>query len=304
MRTIAGVLRNLMIGLGAACLGASRGDAQASSEPASTGVIPGSTIHVRVVEEEPAPAAEEEEEEEEPGYEITAGIDLYTRFVWRGVSFGDQWTLQPNADISTHGFTTSIWAASAIDEGSLVDFAGLELSYEFGGDWGSFELDVADWIVTQHYLCSMPDPVDPDVCLSGWVVDTKAPYLTDFSGNGEGSHWIDATVSYSGPSAFPLHLEFGMVLYNDPDYSKYLGVSVPIELPGGFTITPELGMVFGQSLLWYQTDDDPVNVTNCALDIARTVELGRGVSLPLSVQTIVNPEARRLFIVGAIGLRI
>jgi hypothetical protein len=239
-----------------------------------------------------AEATEAAEEEEEKPWTFAAGFDIYSRFIWRGVSFGDQWTLQPTASFNTHGFGFYVWASASPDLSSLVDYIGLTVSYAYTGSFGTFGADLADWIFTQHY--------DVDT----GAVDAAAPYLFDFDNDGDGSHWLDLTAYYIGPEAFPLKVQFGVIAYNDPDHSLYAGLSYPVSVGRGFTLTPELGMVFGQSRRWYFTDDDPVNVTNCTVTLARSVDLGRGVTMPLSVAAIVNPESRRMHVVLGVGIRL
>lgn len=240
----------------------------------------------------PAAVAEEAEaEEEEKPWAFAAGFDIYSRFIWRGVAFGDQWTLQPTASFTTHGFGLYVWASASPDLATLVDYVGITVSYAYTGSWGTLGTDLADWIFTQSYT-------------DDGRVEAGAPYLFDFDGNGNGSHWLDMTSYYIGPEAFPIKVQFGVIVYNDPDHSLYAGLSYPVNVGRGFTLTPELGMVFGESRRWYFTDDDPVNVTNCALTLARTVDLGRGVTMPLSIASIVNPESRRMHVVLGVGLRL
>lgn len=238
-----------------------------------------------------------------PGYDVTAGVDLVTRFLYRGVAFGDQWTLQPTASITTHGFSTTIWASAGLDQRSLRDYVGLTFSYYASGRLGTLGLDVSDWIFTSHTVCRTWDPADPTVCLVTDIAFERG-FLGDFANDGTGAHWLDLTASYQGPESFPLKLQLGLVAYGDPDHSTYLGLSYPIQLARDFTLTPEFGVVFGRSAFWYWTDDDPVNVTNCALTLAKTVTLGRGIRMPLSVLTVVNPEAMRVHVVASVGLRL
>lgn len=244
-----------------------------------------------------APAASEAETEPEPvrGYTFGLGIDVVSRFIWRGVSFGDQWTLQPTASVASHGFSTTLWASAAPNQASLVDYVGVTFSYVRGGAWGSLGVDVADWIFTQHYTTDAAG--DP-------VVSTRSPYLFDFHGHGRGSHWLDETVYYTGPTSFPIKIQFGTILYNDPDFSKYVGFSYAVNVGRGFVLTPEFGFAIGLSRVWYLTDSDPINVTNCALTLRRDVDLGRGVTMPVSLATIVNPESGRIHLVGAIGVHL
>ena len=239
------------------------------------------------------PAAGEDDAalERAPAYAFAVGLDLYSRFLWRGVSFGEQWTLQPNASFRAYGLSVELWASASPDQSSLVDYVGITLGYAYDAGFGTFGIRLADWIFSQRYA-------------EDGTLETAAPYLFDFANDGEGSHWLDLTVFFTGPAKVPITLQLGAVVYNDPDHSLYAGVLYTIDVGRGFTLTPEFGVVFGRSRRWYGTDADPVNVTNCALTVARTVELGRGVTLPLTVALVVNPEAERVHVVVGVGLRL
>lgn len=284
--------RPTALALGLSFVAASAGasaqeDAAASSSATATS---GPTAPAGAVAE-----AVERTTDEESDLVVTAGIDLVTRFIWRGVAFGDQWTLQPTATLGARGFSTTLWASAAPDQASLVDYVGITLSYYYTARFGTFGVDLADWIFSQRVTTdSAGDP----------VVALGAPYLFDFDGHGNGSHWLDATLTYVGPEAFPIKVQVGLIVYNDPDVSNYLGFSYPVDLGRGFVLTPELGMVFGESRRWYFTDDDPVNVTNCAISLRRDVALGRGVTMPVSLAAIVNPESERMHVVGSIGIHL
>mgnify|MGYP000874347871 FL=1 len=226
---------------------------------------------------------------EEAAYTFSVGVDLYSRFLWRGVAFGEQWTLQPTASFEAYGVSVELWASAAPNQASLVDYVGITLGYAYEATFGTFALTLADWIFSQRYA--------PDGTL-----EVTAPYLFDFDGNGNGSHWLDLTISYTGPSHIPLTLELGVLIYNDPDHSLYAGVRYDADVGAGFTLSPELGVVFGRSARWYFTDSDPVNLTNCTLTLTRTTDLGHGPTLPISLALVVNPEAERIHIVARLGL--
>ena len=243
--------------------------------------------HAQELEQAPEP----ENEPDPPAYTFGAGVDLYTRFLWRGVVFGEQWTLQPSASFSSHGFGLDLWASAAPDQSSLVDYVGVTLSYAYTASFGTLEVSLADWIFSQRYAAD-------------GTLETGAPYLFDVAGHGNGSHWLDLTLAYTGPASFPITVQFGAVVYNDPDHSLYAGLLYAIDVGAGFTLTPEFGVVFGRSARWYGTDANPVNVTNCALTLTRTVELGHGLSLPLSLAFVVNPEAERVHVVAGLGLHL
>lgn len=211
-----------------------------------------------------APTVKPKAADEVPSYMFMEGVDLWSRFLYRGVIFNREWTLNPSAAFSTHGFTAFFLASAAPDEASSVDYIGMTVGYAHSASWGTIGVDLMDSIFTQT--------VGPN----GVTRSLPAGYAFDFSGDGKGSHWVDVTAYYQGPSRFPLKVQFGALIYNDPDHSKYVGLLYPLDVGRGFTLTPEFGAVIGQSRLWYFTPDDPINVTNCALALSRSVDLGRG----------------------------
>ena len=237
-----------------------------------------------------ADGATEPKTGDEATYMLTEAVDLWSRFLYRGVLFDDQWTLQPSAAFSMYGVTAFVLASAAPDETSSVDYVGVTVGYAHSAPWGTIGVDLMDSIFALK--------VGPD----GVTRSLSARYAFDFRGDGQGSHWLDVTAYYQGPSRFPLKVQLGALVYNDPDYSKYVGLLYPLKVGQGFTLTPEFGTVISQSRLWYFTNNDPINVTNCALALSRTVDLGRGVMLAATVQFVVNPEAGRVNFVSGIGL--
>ncbi len=65
------------------------------------------------------------QEEEESA--VSAGFDLYSTYVWRGVAYGGP-SLQPYVDFTTGGFSVGAWGSQSYDGGQEMD---LYLSYGF-----------------------------------------------------------------------------------------------------------------------------------------------------------------------------
>ena len=65
--------------------------------------------------------------QEEEGSAVSAGFDLYSTYVWRGVAYGGP-SLQPYVDFTTGGFSVGAWGSQSYDGGQEMD---LYLSYGF-----------------------------------------------------------------------------------------------------------------------------------------------------------------------------
>ena len=120
----------------------------------------------------------------------------------------------------------------------------------------------------------------------------------DFSGDGEGAHWIEPFASYSGPEAFPISLYGAMFVHNDPDNSLYLEASYPFQ-----TEEVELGLTVGavtSESAFYGTEG--FALINVGLSATRSVPLTERFSIPVSVSYILNPDAERTFLVFGVSL--
>ncbi len=98
------------------------------------------------------PNANAQDEDESPW---SAGLDIYSSYIWRGAKFGDGPAFQPAVSFSTGGFEIGAWGSvsSSTDEGFEMDlyasygFGPVSLTltdYYFGGDWTQYS--------TTHYL--------------------------------------------------------------------------------------------------------------------------------------------------------
>ncbi|RJP39347.1 MAG: MltA-interacting MipA family protein [Desulfobacteraceae bacterium] len=67
--------------------------------------------------------------------EVTGGVDLYSAYVWRGITFNDGLVAQPSMDVTAGGFNFNVWGNFDIDdyENSLDDgeFSEIDLALSY-----------------------------------------------------------------------------------------------------------------------------------------------------------------------------
>ena len=207
---------------------------------------------------------------------FTLGADLVSRYVWRGVDFGESVSVQPTIAYSQGGFEVGTWASYSLSaDGAGANEHDLWLGYTVETAAGSFAAGVTD------YYFPTPD----------------GPGFFTFDGNGEGAHWIEPYARYTGPAAFPITLYGAVFVHNDPDHSVYLEASLPVRVDG-----VELGLTAGAvpgASASYGTDG--FAVVNLGLSASKAIPITDRFALPVSVAYILNPELERSFLV--FGLR-
>ncbi|MFT5143405.1 MAG: hypothetical protein ACI84D_002030 [Thalassolituus oleivorans] len=211
--------------------------------------------------------------------EFSLGSDVYSRYIWRGHDFGESTSVQPALAFSIGGLEIGTWASYSISADGAGAGAGehdLWASYSVEtATAGSFSVGVTD------YYFPAPDGLG----------------FFEFDGDGEGAHWIEPFVSYTGPKSLPISLSAAFFAHNDPDNSAYLQASIPFSTEGtdlAFTV----GAVTGESG-FYGTDG--FAVVNLGLSASKEIELTDKFSIPVSVSYILNPETERTFLVFGIS---
>jgi len=209
---------------------------------------------------------------------VSVGADAVSRYIWRGTDFGESFSIQPALSVSFGSVEIGTWASYATNpESAGANEHDLWVGYTVETESsGSFSLGVTDY----HF----PTP--------------GSDGFFDFDGDGNGAHWIEPYVSYSGPESFPVTLYGAVFVHNDPDNSIYLQASYPIPLDGvdlGLTV----GAVAGESS-FYGTDG--FALVNLGLSASKSIQLNESVGLPVTVSYILNPDTERTFLVFGIGV--
>ncbi|MFU8860184.1 MAG: hypothetical protein ACNA8K_07150 [Cyclonatronaceae bacterium] len=188
--------------------------------------------------------------------QVELGVDIMSRYVWRGADFGNSPSIQPDISFSSGNFTIGTWAAIATNgnpDGSEIDWYA---SYAINSDAGTFSLVVTDY--------TFPE----------------APNGNYFS---KSSHFMETAFAWEGTESFPLSLSTGIFVTNDDNYSIYseLGYSTgPIDLFLGFT--PAKSALYGT---------DKAGIINTGIGTSRDVRLSEYFTFTLLGKVAVNAYA-------------
>ena len=219
-------------------------------------------------------------DEEEKGWQFSAGADLVSNYVWRGLSSSDKHIsphIQPmiGFDYLSEGkgtFSTYIWGTQSIlDCYSELNFA---IGYHLETKFGTFGIDIVDYFY---------------------------PYLRtgffNFKGKGDGSHTVEGMLSYSLPGKFPFQLIAATNIHNDTqgDNSFYMELSYPFEV-GDFEFNLFTGAAKGVSD-YYAVDKDGFKVINTGLSVSKELKISDAVNIPLGIDVIYNPFLKEPFFV-------
>lgn len=190
---------------------------------------------------------------------VSLGADVVSRYIWRGLDFGESASIQP-------GVTVSL--------GKL----------EFGA-WGSYSISKPGADANENDLwASFTHSFESGASLSVGVTDYYFPNGgKDFLD--EEAHEQELWASLSGPESLPLSIYAGLLL--DSVGSLYAEVGAPLMEAEGVELAAHLGVVGGESA-FYLTDG--AAVVNVGVTASTELSITESFALPVSVSYVVNPS--------------
>jgi len=70
--------------------------------------------------------------------DVTAGMDVVSAYVWRGITFNDGLVLQPSVDVSSNGFGINVWGNLDVDDYDDTldsgEFSEVDITLSYGFD--------------------------------------------------------------------------------------------------------------------------------------------------------------------------
>ena len=204
--------------------------------------------------------------------EFSFGADIVSRYIFRGIDFGESASVQPSLTFSSGGLEIGTWASYATNPGSAdVNEHDLWIGYSAG----AFSVGITDYYFP-----------------NGGVA------FSDFSGDGEGAHWIEPYASFGGTDSFPVTLYAAYMAHNDVDNSLYLNASMPFAV-GGMEMSFGIGASAGESAL-YLTEG--FSIIDMVLGASKSIPITDKFELPVSISYILNPTEDKSFLVFGISL--
>ena len=201
---------------------------------------------------------------------VDAGVDLYSRYVWRGVDIGNSPSIQPALSATLHGVQLGAWGAYSVSsESSVNDEIDFWLSYT-----RQFENDAAIALVVTDY------------CFPNSNVKFSS----------SDAHTLETGVSITGPKGFPLVMAGYVNVSNDDGNNTYFQLDYPASV-GDVDLRFSFGVAGGsdQNPDYYGTGN--TNVVNVGISASRDIEVTDRFSVPLTGSLIYNPRAELAYLV-------
>ncbi len=214
---------------------------------------------------------------------FSVGVDIMSRYVWRGTDFGASPSIQPAVSVSKWGLTLGAWGAYATNKGGIQE-ADLYLSYSIK--------DMISITVTDYFF---PDEIN------GYK-------YFNYDGDQTG-HVFEGSISFNGTEKLPLTLLFATNFYGaDARRINEDGTTGKIQ----YSTYAELGYAFkyfeafmGFNLTTPDTDKGEAGfygssfgVVNLGVSAAKEIQITEKFSLPVSVSLITNPQKERIYLVA------
>ncbi|MCW3786628.1 hypothetical protein [Plebeiibacterium sediminum] len=210
--------------------------------------------------------------------EVSAGVDFYNRYVWRGLLFTDAPSIQPYITASKGGFSATLWGSYATSK----NYAEIDLFLSYTA--GNYTIGLSDYYTEDETDLTMND-------------------YTDFE-QGETPHLIETYISYQLPvEKFPLTITGSTFVYGadldangDQNFSSYFELMYPFTA-GDYDLSITMGGTVDEG--YY---GDKAGIVNLSLGASRSIKITESFSIPLNTAFIVNPLAKDLFFVVGISL--
>ena len=209
--------------------------------------------------------------------QVSLGADFVSRYVWRGLDFGESFSIQPAITFASSGFEIGAWGSYATAPGGA---GANELDLWVGYTIGNFSFGLTDYY--------FPSP------------GGNAFFDFDEDDSDGGAHLFEPYVSVN---AGPVTLYGAAVINNlaDDDSAIYLEASLPITTKtDGVELGLVSGFVLGESE-YYSTNT--TTLVNLGVNASTDVNLG-SITLPVFVGYILNatPGSERTHLVFGFSL--
>ncbi|MEI6124090.1 MAG: hypothetical protein WCQ95_10750 [Bacteroidota bacterium] len=234
-------------------------------------------------------------------FKLNVGADIMSRYIWRGMDYGNSASIQPTLSFNLGGFELGYWGAVALTTNYLE--SDLYLKYTFKG----FSACITDYYIpalasnvndTRYGFCKSPHAINFDT-ISG-INTTKYT-----------AHTLEGMLCYKGPEKFPISVMVASYVYGNDKTptdtvftnSKLVKTvnyknrySTYIELGYSFTIKQFNFDVFAGATPFSSAYSSPAYtggfaVVNTGVTAYRNIKITEHFSLPLKASVIYNPQS-------------
>ncbi|WP_430815944.1 hypothetical protein [Carboxylicivirga sp. RSCT41] len=208
---------------------------------------------------------------------IDVGLDLMTRFVWRGMSLSTSPVIQPYLEYNKGNLIIGSWASYTFAKEPYQEL-DMYVSYSVG----SFTLTLNDYF----------SPVDS--------LFTTHNYF-DWS-KGSTSHALEAILQVGDFQNLPMSFTAAVMLYgNDLDENGDNYFSTYLELGYDFSIGEQAVQAFVGLTPKESLYSDQLNVVNLGIALSKELPVTDLLSLPLLASLSINPDNETVHFVAGLS---
>jgi hypothetical protein len=222
------------------------------------------------------------------GISVNTSVDLYNRYIWRGLDIANTPSAQPSLSVSGYGFELGTWGAYTLsNEASGSDEIDFWLSYTYPLSNGISLTALA----TDYYF--------PNAGIKFFNFNNHDAVVDDTIPD-PGAHTVEIGLSIVGPGSFPITFSGYINVYNEAGNNTYFQLDYPFSVN-----ETELGVFCGLTTGsednpdYYGTDE--LALINLGVSAVRNINISDSFSLPLTVSFILNPKAEISYFIAGIS---
>ncbi len=197
---------------------------------------------------------------------FTAGADIYSSYVWRGTKFAGP-SIQPTVALNAGDFTLGVWGSygTVVPGGSPYYETDPYLAF-------NFKMGLSLGVTAYYY--------EGDI---SQISDTTSSFAYELN---------------AGYSIKNLSLSANVVLNNSRAGAGSQGGDAYFQATYNF---PKFNIFAGAGNGWY-TLNHKFDLCNVGVGTSKTIQVTKKFSIPVTGQVIVNPNAKKLFMVVGFSL--
>ncbi len=220
--------------------------------------------------------------EEDKNSSLDIGLDLQSRYIWRGIELGgNSASAQPYIEYSIGKFAFGAWGAYSLGGDNYGQEADLYITYSI--------LDNLSLTITDYFF----------------PVDLAFNDYFDYKNNTTG-HVFEIMVSYSFTKKNPIGFTIATNFYGadqdedgDQSYSTYIEANYDTSI-SSIDLSFFVGAVFGDKGAYNLTDGS--GFINLGLRADKSIKITDSFSLPVNAALIFNPDAENIFITFGLSI--
>lgn len=216
--------------------------------------------------------------------EISTGVDLVSKYIWRGADAGSNApSIQPSVKYTNGGLAFGLWGATPIGSTAAAPTTEIDI-------YGGYTIGMAN---SSSLFLGFTDYTYPS---SGIKYGNFNNYD---NASGAGAHQIEINATYTGPESFPISVSANMFAYdikNNPVYVQ-LGYTTAVK---STSLSLFAGATTGDDSKYYGIDK--FGFVNIGFTASKTVKVTDSFSFPVFSTVVLNPATANMFYVIGISL--